>query len=118
MLMGLIDNILGPLNLINRLLGGLQLTTRRGSRRYRGRVAASASVRCSHPRHDKRPEFVKWPDLVAHMLRYGIVLHGHTHDATAFHFSVTRRQYEFYLWLYGDGKSLRSPRRAWSGNPP
>lgn len=108
------DNLAGPLNLINRAGGFLRINTRQGSRRYRGRHGVNATVRLSHPRADKAPGYATFMALQAHMRRYGVELYGPTHDATLFHFSVAKRQAGWYRRLYGDGKSLWSPRRAWA----
>lgn len=112
----LFDDVLGPLNFVDRITGWLQLQTRRGSRRRRYRDAASASVRITHPRPDKVPGAIPIMQVRAHLRKYGVDSYAYTHDARNFYFSVPKRQEEWFKRLYNNGQ-LWSPRTAWADNP-
>lgn len=107
------DAVVGPLNYIDRVCGWLGLMSRRGSRRRKQRFSPSASLRITHPRSDKQPEYEAIIPVRKHLKQYGVDTYAYTHDDKNFYFSVPRNQEKWFRFLYGDGKSLRSPRWGW-----
>lgn len=107
----IIDNLFGPLNYLDRIIGWAQIATRRGSRR-RQRYGRTAMVRVKIPYGDRTPGVASPQVIRAHMAKYHVGLYGYTHDANHWYASVPRRQHQWFLWLYNDGR-LRSPATSW-----
>lgn len=107
----LLDNLLGPLNYLDRIIGLFQLATRRGSRRKQ-RYSRTAMVRVKIPYSDRTPGVASPFTIRDHMKKYGVGLYGYTHDSKCWYAWVPKRQYAWFLRLYNGG-ALWSPARAW-----
>lgn len=112
MFWNLFDELLGPLNLINRITGHIQIATRRGSRRHKQKHGRMAMTRISIPRSDKDDSVEPFKRIVTHMEKHGVKTYSHTHDARNFYVSVARNQEPWFRWMYNGGQ-LRAPRTAW-----
>lgn len=110
-MMDLLDNILGPLNYFDRIVGLFQIATRRGSRRKQ-RCGRTAMVRVKIPYSDRAPGIATPQAIRSHMRKYGVGLYGYTHDANHWYAWVAKRQYTWFQRLYNGGQ-LWSPARAW-----
>ena len=106
------DFIFGPLNLINRITGHIQIATRRGSRRQKQKHGRMAMTRISIPRSDKDESVAPFRLIIAHMEKHGVRTFSHTHDSRNFYLSVARNQESWFRWMYNGGQ-LRAPTRAW-----
>lgn len=111
-MMDFLDNILGPLNYLDRLLGWLQISTRRGSRRRKQRYGRMEMVRVKIPYSDRASGVQPPANIRSHLRKYGVQTYGYTHDANHWYCDVAKNQYEWFLKLYNDG-ALWSPRTAW-----
>lgn len=111
----LFDDILGPLNLINRVTGWLQIATRRGSRK-RQRYGRTAMVRVTIPRSDKTPGAEGFKSITNHLKKYGCDTYDWTHDSRNFYVSVAKNQYPWFQRLYNGGQ-LWSPASSWADKP-
>lgn len=105
-MMDLLDNILGPLNYLDRLIGWGQIQLRRGSRRKQ-RHGRTETVRVQVPYAAGSPFAIR-----NHLRKYGVQTYGYTHDANHWYCSVPKRQYQWFLKLHNGG-ALWSPKTAW-----
>lgn len=106
------DDILGPLNFINRITGWLQIAGRKGSRK-RQRYSRTAMVRVTIPRADKNDGAQPFPLIQKHLKKYGCDTYDWTHDSRNFYASVPKRQYQWFLRLYNGGQ-LWAPATSWT----
>ena len=105
--MGL-DDILGPLNFVDRIIGGVQIATRTSKARNKYKAGPTEMIRVRHPYSGTPIRRVR-----AHLKRYGVQTYMYTHDSTYAYFSVAKRQEEWFRKLYNGG-ALWTPRRGWN----
>lgn len=105
--MGL-DDLLGPLNFVDRIIGTIQIVTRQDRARNKYRASATEMIRVKHP----------WDGLPitrvrAHLKKYGVPTYMYTHDSQYAYFSVAKRQERWFWILYNKGK-LWTPKKGWN----
>jgi hypothetical protein len=111
-MMDFLDDLLGPLNYWDRIVGLFQIATRRGSRRRKQRYSRTEMVRVAIPYSDRTPGIATPQAIRNHLHKYGVDTYGYTHDANHWYASVPRRQYKWFQRLYNGG-ALWTPASAW-----